>query len=485
MRSALTADTGDEFVAGVPSGVGVDLLKAMDKQTATWASDASLLPDSDPSRPGAVPGAVLRTLLPNGAAQAARNLKFRWQLARTRSRHLDALRAVRDKRPLTVAFLVMHESVWKCEQLYRLLAADDRFEPVICICPLLPLAPQDMHARMSQCAQHFESAGYRVVRSFDAGRDGWVDLKRELAPDVVFLTNPWAITRPEFLIGNFLDTLTCYVPYGFKTSHLHRAHYDQSTQNFSWINFLETALHRDLARDHARNRGRNAVVTGAPGLDALLDPHRQARDVWKPVPRRLKRIIWAPHHSIPGQGSNLDYSTFFQCCDYMLELARRRSDHIQVAFKPHPLLRSKLTRADAWGRERTDAYYGAWAELANGQVNDSDYVDLFLGSDAMIHDSASFIVEYLYTGKPVLFMVADSTMPSRLNAAGRAAFDTLYHGRGCADIAAFVDRVVIAGHDERAPLRSAVYQRLKPPGGQTASQNIYAHLTAAIFGPAR
>jgi hypothetical protein len=427
--------------------------------------------------------AALKALLPPPVRRLARQVSFGWQLARARARHRGALRALRGKPQLRVAFLLVHDSVWKCEQLVRLMRADGRFDPEIWVCPLKPFSGPEVHRRMALCAERFEAAGHRVLRSFDAERGGWIDLKAQRRPDLVFFTNPWAITRPEYLVDHFADTLSCYVPYGFKSSHLHHAHYDQRTHNFVWKYFLETDIHRRLARRYARNGGANAVVTGAPGMDLLLDPGYRAGEAWKPAAGRPRRLIWAPHHSIAGQGSGLDYSNFLACSEFMLDLARRHAGRIQIAFKPHPLLRGKLEQPGVWGACRTEAYYAQWHALPNGQLEESDYIDLFLGSDAMVHDSASFIVEYLYTGKPVMFVVGDDSMPQRLNEAGRIAFDAHYHGRCQADIEDFVERVVLGGDDELRVRRGAVLeQALRPPRQRSASQNIHAELCAGLFG---
>ena len=75
-----------------------------------------------------------------------------------------------------------------------------------------------------------------------------------------------------------------------------------------------------------------------------------------------------------------------------------------IAFKPHPILKPKLYKHALWGKERTDAYYHCWETMENTQLEMSDYIDLFMTSDAMIFDSVSFMTEYLYTKKPALFL---------------------------------------------------------------------------------
>ena len=46
-----------------------------------------------------------------------------------------------------------------------------------------------------------------------------------------------------------------------------------------------------------------------------------------------------------------------------------------------------------------------WESLSNAQLETGKYVDLFMTSDAMIHDCGSFTIEYHYTLKPVMYLV--------------------------------------------------------------------------------
>src|SRR5690606_23808246 len=121
---------------------------------------------------------------------------------------------------------------------------------------------------------------------------------------------------------------------------------------------------------------------------------------WKNKSTKLKRIIWAPHHRIDEKGSKYSFSNFLKFHQSFLELAQENSDKIQIAFKPHPLLKQKLYVHKDWGVEKTRQYYNSWAQLPNGQLALDDYIDLFLTSDAMILDSISFIAEYAFTRKP-------------------------------------------------------------------------------------
>jgi radical SAM superfamily enzyme len=59
----------------------------------------------------------------------------------------------------------------------------------------------------------------------------------------------------------------------------------------------------------------------------------------------------------------------------MLRLRDEYQDSIVFAFKPHPMMLTKLYRE--WGKDRADAYYRNWAEGENSFLADGPYIDLF------------------------------------------------------------------------------------------------------------
>jgi CDP-glycerol glycerophosphotransferase (TagB/SpsB family) len=254
-------------------------------------------------------------------------------------------------------------------------------------------------------------------------------------------------------------------------------------QNFTWRFFLETEIHQKLSRIHARNKGINTIVTGYPGMDIFLQKGYNPIDDWKIKNRKIKRIIWAPHHTISGMGASLDYSTFLSYSELMLQLAEKYKNEIQIAFKPHPVLRPNLSKEEVWGKNKTDEYYQKWADLPNGLLEEGNYIDLFLTSDGMIHDSSSFVIEYLYTNKPVMFLINNDSIPDKFNEIGKMAFSKLYHGKSQKDIEEFIRNVIIRGKDIGKEERIEFFDSIvKPPNNRSASENIFNNLKLSIFG---
>ena len=161
-------------------------------------------------------------------------------------------------------------------------------------------------------------------------------------------------------------------------------------------------------------------------------------------------------------------------CDQMVELAEKYNDRVQIAFKPHPVLKFKLI--NLWGKEKTEAYYQKWADMPNTQLEEGYYIDLFLTSDAMIHDCASFTAEYLFTRKPVLFIVRDQQqVESHWNPFGRKCYNQHYHAHGLEDIECFINDIVISGNDPMQPQRETFFNQYLFDG-KLPSENIYNFL---------
>ena len=154
----------------------------------------------------------------------------------------------------------------------------------------------------------------------------------------------------------------------------------------------------------------------------------------------------------------------------MLHLADKYKEDISIVFKPHPLLMTKLYQV--WGQERTDDYYARWAYGKNTQLVTGDYISLFINSDAMIHDCGSFTIEYLYTKKPVMYLINDEHHSDQLNEFDKMAFNLHYKGRCEDDIESFINNV-IKGIDKMKNERLKFYDDyLIPPNGTSASDNI-------------
>lgn len=380
------------------------------------------------------------------------------------------VKTLKNKPKIIVAFFLQSPSVWKYDRLYWLFEKSERFEPVVVITPFnvhLNYDKGEMRNVMKQSEEFARKSGYRYFQTFDNERNKWLNVKKTLNPDIIFYTKPYKDTLPQYHIYRFKGKLNCYAPYGVMNIDIFRIVYNLPFHNLLWRFFVETEYQRGYSQQYQTCGGKNTVVSGSLGMEPLMLPAYKPADVWKPQSVRKKRIIWAPHHTVDYL---FNFSNFFAYCDFMLELAEKYKDEIQIAFKPHPVLKFKLI--NIWGAGRTEAYYQRWRDLPNGQLEDGYYADLFLTSDAMIHDCASFTAEYLYTRKPTMFIVKDKDA-NHWNTFGQKCFDLHYHAYQPSDVEDYIKNVVIAGNDTMQAERDEFYKEyLYPKDGVMPSQKI-------------
>lgn len=399
-------------------------------------------------------------------------------IGKATKKHQKALQIVKKKEKIKVAFFLIHESVWKYDVLFDLMLKHPSFEPILFVCPAVNFGMENMLFEMNKTYDTFKKKGYNIIKTYDEKTGEYLDIKKAFSPDIIFFTNPYeGLQDYRYYIKYFSDTLTCYVPYAIMTVNYDFI-YNLQFHNLVWKIFSETPVHNEIALQKQKNKGRNNVLTGYPGFDQLLINKSPNNAVWKNTSSHLKKIIWAPHHAIAEWNK---VANFLEYYDFFLELADKYSDKIQIAFKPHHLLRIKLEQ-EYWGKEKTDIYYNKWMNLSNGQCENGEYIDLFLTSDALIHDCGSFMAEYLVTGKPALFMVRNESVMEHWNVFGEKAVNAHYQSRNKKQLIDFIENVVLNGNDWMKEERNNfVHSTLIPKNKLTASQNILEYLQGQIF----
>lgn len=99
----------------------------------------------------------------------------------------------------------------------------------------------------------------------------------------------------------------------------------------------------------------------------------------------------------------------------------------------------------------------------------------------MIHDCASFTVEYLYAQKPVLFQIRDEKVKEEFNTFGQMCLDKHYLAYSIEETEKFIREVVIAGKDPKKAEREQFYkQYLYPKDGVMPSDKIFEILRKTI-----
>jgi CDP-glycerol glycerophosphotransferase (TagB/SpsB family) len=217
----------------------------------------------------------------------------------------------------------------------------------------------------------------------------------------------------------------------------------------------------ELCRKHSDIGDRNALMSGYLKMDGFYDKEIPDADkIWK-IPEgktNVKKIIYAPHWSI--REAVTGFGNFDKIYDWIYEYAKNHADTTSWIFRPHPLLRTATVDYGLFGTEEDyDNYMKKWDELPNARVvENGEYIDIFRTSDAMVLDSVSFLTEYQYTHKPLLFLTRKE---NTWNEFGEKLLKILYSAPGddTDAIERFIDEVVINENDPMKYEREAFFDK--------------------------
>lgn len=377
------------------------------------------------------------------------------------------------KPKLKVGFVLFDAAMWCGDELYNYFVADERFEPTILMCLRRDVESEIVREEFYRSVNQFQSRGLNVVA---------LPENDSPAPecDVLIYLTPYMDILPDAaqFMRKKVTTLLTYIPYGC----------NMTTWNISaipifdigWKFFFDTQYHLKLLERSCRTGMPRGLYSGYPKTDVFFRTDSNLTFDWKVTRPDAKKIIWAPHWSI---NTGIEYSTFQWNYKFMYEFAKAHPE-ISWVVKPHPnLLHAAVTTGLFASEEAFKDYLRAWDELPNAKVVTGGYYQaIFATSDGMIHDSGSFIAEYQYTHKPMIFLTRET---QRFNELGNALMNVTYRvdGRDLQAIADMMEMVFVEGRD---PLKS---ERLKffnehmnyvKHNGMTASEFIYRSIAESF-----
>ena len=380
------------------------------------------------------------------------------------SMHNANIERIKRKNKIRIAFQVSLLSVWPGNDLVYKFLHDARFDVKVIIVWQINT---DYHEEMSQLQDHFSKTD--IPYCFADGTVHPGDF------DIVFYTSPYLFALQNWGEGDIpLTTLVCYIPYGFMVAGIQNTQFNLLLHNIVWKHYIHTDIYRIIADKYCDIGHYGMVLAGYSKLDDLYvhDIGKQAN--WKiyGTDTQVKKIIYAPHHSI----NEIPYhSTFFMNYKYLLEYAKKHKETTSWVFKPHPLLRVSAVRNGIFNSmDEFDAYCKEWDDLPNGRYVTGEYMSWFASSDCMIFDSLSFMAEYLYVDKPSLFLTREAV---HLNEFGMEILQLLYQVRGddYSGIKKFIE--YISRYDAKKSIRRKFFSKYmdyyKNNGNKTATEYIY------------
>lgn len=329
---------------------------------------------------------------------------------------------------------VLHElSMWKFDLLFKQAIQDENFDPIILIIP-----QTNNPNSVNQIENYCKVSKYNYIKLDDLINLDNVKV-RNLSINVLFVSYPY-IMNYGFMYQLYLSSYpTFYSPYYCMcTKNLapdDMVYGNQLMRNAELIFFPhDYANEKYKISNPSKN---NSICVGYPFFEELIQKRKFANynDAWCGDER--VKIIYAPHHSIKE-----GLSTFLHIAEFMVSLVEIYKDNVKWCFKPHPGLRKKLELHKDWGFHKTKKYWDFWAEHEASQFFNQNYIDLFLSSDAMIHDCNSFVGEYWIIRKPVMFLAFDTEIENVFNDFGLVALGKHVIANSETDVHKFIQKMI-------------------------------------------
>ncbi len=389
-----------------------------------------------------------------------------------------SVQRIRRKDKIKIAFVTLEAAQWCGEDLYNFFACDKRFETTVFLSidfhkEINELIMDDFQRGIEQFRQH----GINIVA---------LDNKEDIVPeqDIFIFLTPYLSWLPYMFLPSKITpkTLFVHVPYAFDSALHNDEFYSKILFIVGWKVFFSSVPGLKIYEEKSIVGMPRGVYSGYPRMDIFFDKNAKLEFNWKITRPDAKKIIWAPHHSIKG-GPAIKYATFQWNYRFMYEFAKAHPETSWVV-KPHPmLLYTSVTEGVFPTVEAFKKYLQAWDDLPNAQVyTGAYYQNIFATSDGMIHDSASFISEYQFANKPMIYLTRDTQWHNEL---GKAILNVSYlvDGQDLDGIAATIQKVFIEGNDYKAAERKKIFDKYLnyfKHNGMLASKFIYKSIVSKL-----
>ncbi len=382
---------------------------------------------------------------------------------------------LRTEGKLKVGFVVVFSSTFTYRPIFEAMQKSAEFDPYIIVVPDISRDEEFRNAQFCQALSELkEKYPDCVVAGYDPETEKHIDVDEKYA--ILFFANPYGkMVAPEYQIRHFWkkNILMLYAYYGFGATTYGRLVMQTDVYNSVWKLLLDTELSLQDLKIHQPVKGKNGLVTGYVKMDELAQIPIEKRD--------RKRVLICPHHTVMNWDA-LNLSNFVPYAECILELPKQYPD-IDFVFRPHPMLFDNLRRYNIWTEEQIQSYLMRLEEIPNiVHSTEGDYMELFVNSDAMIHDCSSFIGEYLFTEHPCCYMYKPGTKVEDVyTPLGLKCLEQYYPAHTWTEVIDFIDRVVIEQEDPKETQRKKFVKETLKFAYPNSAQNVVDMIRDAIL----
>lgn len=420
-----------------------------------------------------------RSLVECDTSQLSLYLKWLpyYRIFKSKICHYRLIQSVRRRNVANIAFVISSLSMWRSQGLIDILSKDGRFNISIILIPFSIWMEEERLYSIKQLKEYFDKKGQKYVDAstpeFKSGE--WIN---KFKPDILFYQQPFSIYNSQIDWSYNKYKLICYIPYGLTISKK-KWSFNNYMTNIGWKIFYPNSSEVQLAKKECLNKGTNIRNVGDIHFELI---NNSVYDPWLNLDpeHQKKRIIWAPHYSVLPDG-DLNFDSFLWLADFFMRYVKENANKVVIAFKPHPRLRNDLKRHNDWGVKKTEKFFEEFSSLSNVIYETGEYCDLFAHSDAIIHDSGSFIGESLYSNMPCCYTAKDLNKNlDSMNDFAKECLNNYYIVSDLAGVEEFIDNVVFSEKDYLRERRISYKHDYLAPKNKGVDTNIYNELCKGL-----
>lgn len=337
---------------------------------------------------------------------------------------------------------------------------------------LLPFFHQQLEWRRSAVEQQLRQDGIEYI--------SWDTFELvDAAFDIVLYTSPYDSSRPESFQFPELKAkvkVTAYIPYGLEVGGGVQNlvfQYGQPVAAGADAVFVRSASAKQMFSTYCPTGDKHVVVTGHPRMDGLVNFAEFEVDsqLIADIGGR-KAILWNAHFSFDED----QWSTFDLFATDILTMLLQRPDLVLI-FRPHPLLWKKLINLEILNGVEINALKQELSSLGVIVDERPDHRHAFAASSALMTDAGSFLLEYLVTEKPVLYLCNPNGFG--LNEQGLALVNYYDTANTATDIENFIDNLRSATDPKRGMRLAAISEFFSNFDG-CCGERVVEHLVSTL-----
>lgn len=348
--------------------------------------------------------AILKDILGNLKHWLSKILQKVWY---TKAIERRLKRKIKEHERIRVVFICHRPSVWGAlKTVYEAFCKDTLFETMMVTIPQRDDNQPDGYIDEG-ADEYFDQ--YNPIRGFDKGTKQYMNIKK-LRPDIVFYQQPYDVMREKDYQSSQVKK---YAKIGYISyfSTFPGALNDDIVLNtcypmdfFGNISYFFSQnigedLHIKKLLSQKKITSPHVYLTGYPKYDNLPKYKSVSSTVWRlPMDETKFKILWTPRWT-----TNENSCHFFAFKEHWFEYCRREQ-YVDFVFRPHPQTWIEWEQTGEFTKEQKNKYFESIAQTDNMSIDESkEYLETFYSSDCLVSDVSSMVLQYLLTGKPIIY----------------------------------------------------------------------------------